>query len=210
MKPPENAISSPCVSSRHHGDAEPSIIDQIRQLDAKVGTDREWSCIQVMDEEGPGAVVALCHPCNAKPLAAGITALDILNRMISRGFDIPFRQEVISLLLSAGYSFEEPAPHTYRQPSEPPVDPILIVSQNDLRHEVQAHHIRGLSAGDFDIPVERFYRANTAVYLAGEGKAHVMKCRRPIDFSSLPQDENGLFLAKDLEPLLGIKLPQPC
>lgn len=47
-----------------------TIEDQIIQLEAGIGTKREWQAITIHDEDGPAEVVALCHPMNAHVIAS--------------------------------------------------------------------------------------------------------------------------------------------
>lgn len=57
------------------------IEDQADFLLNDIGTEREWVCVRINDEDGFAEVVALCHPLNAPLVAAApelLTALDAL------------------------------------------------------------------------------------------------------------------------------------
>lgn len=59
------------------------IEDQARILAEDVGTDREWVCVGINDEEGFAEVLALCHPINSALIASAPDLLDALRFLLA-------------------------------------------------------------------------------------------------------------------------------
>ena len=51
---------------------------QAEELVSEIGTEREWVCVGISDEEGFAEVVALCHPINAPLISSAPDLLEAL------------------------------------------------------------------------------------------------------------------------------------
>lgn len=65
--------------------------DQIDQLLRDIGSDKEWVPVVIHDEEGECGVTALCHPVNARLIAAAPELLEALEEIkgLLEGFPYP-------------------------------------------------------------------------------------------------------------------------
>ena len=67
---------------RADDDEQIMLEDQIPMLLEDKGTDREWVSVGEYDEEGMLSVVALCHPNNARLIAAAPAMYEALQGML--------------------------------------------------------------------------------------------------------------------------------
>lgn len=80
MKQPKD-IPQPVKWSTDFGTID--IDGQLEMCREDIGTDREWQPITIHDEDGPAEVVALCHPINARLVAAAPELLRALRQILA-------------------------------------------------------------------------------------------------------------------------------